>query len=859
MGVLVIGGTRTVSRCGVRRVLLRLGAVVLGALGLFGIWIGTAFADAPLSWSAPEAIDPGLVLQAMSCPSVSLCVGVDNDGNVVTSTDPAGGAGTWTVTDVDNTVALLGVSCPSTSLCVGVDIRGNVVTSTDPTGGAGAWTVANVDGTIAFNGVSCPSSSLCVAVDSGGDAVSSTDPTGGVGAWTVADVDSTHFLNGVACASSSLCVAVDGSGNVVTSTNPSGGAGAWTAAHVDGTNAVTGVSCPSSSFCAATDSAGDVVTSTDPTGGAGAWTVATVDASQYLYGLSCASASLCVAVDGTGRVATTTNPTGGSVAWTVADIDSTNTIYGVSCPSSSLCVAGDTDGNALIGTSQHTLTVSLSGAGAGTVSGAGIACPGTCSNSDLDGTSVTLTATPAAGSTFAGWSGGGCSGTAVCQVTMSSDQNVTATFNRPAGPTATGELTISPTPVYSNLTAACGGAAWSVPAVTTQWLLDGLPIPGATATTLAPPIRDDGHQLTCSENATAGGVSATVTSAPTIVYERPPVPAGDPDCSGPPLCIFDAAALGVGSAYPHNGDWWTADPVECLSGGWTSANGNSQLAGIRGLLEAHTVRISLERVNGATTTVLVSEDVTNLGTVRDPEQGYLPSADIAFSYGLQKLIPAESSLYAGLSDPGAPGQGYFAYFVGLGRTFELTYNLTAADIGTHMRCVTGADDGPLAHPTSGVSTTDFVVANNPECAPRFLNSGSVGGPIIALRPDVVCVKATGQLQQQATPLPISVPVTGGTVALPISCALPGGCHGTLSLVNIAAAGVASTKARSSQVLGTERISLRGRSERALHILLTARGRRLVRGAKHGLLVVLRLKNSGHTRTVASLRLMRRRS
>lgn len=44
------------------------------------------------------------------------------------------------------------------------------------------------------------------------------------------------------------------------------------------------------------------------------------------------------------------------------------------------------------------------------------------------GTKVTLTATPAPGSDFKGWSGAGCSGTGSCTVTMSSDQQVTATF-----------------------------------------------------------------------------------------------------------------------------------------------------------------------------------------------------------------------------------------------------------------------------------------------------------------------------------------------------------------------------------------------------------------------------------------------
>jgi FG-GAP repeat/Divergent InlB B-repeat domain len=509
-----------------------------------------------------------------------------------------------------------------------------------------------------------------------------------------------------------------------------------------------------------------------------------------------------------------------------------------------------------------TLTVSLSGTGAGTVTGPGISCPGTCSSSYPDGTSVTLTAIPSAGSTFAGWSGGGCSGTGGCQVPMSSNQNVTATFNHAAGPSAIGQLTISPTPVYSNLTAACGGAAWSAADVATQWLLDGLPIPGATSTTFAPPIRDDGHQLSCSQTASAAGASTTATSTAVIVYERPPVAAANAPCGDTTgaLCVSTASTNGLGTAYPHNGDWWTAQTIECDSGGWTSANGDSQLAAIRGLLEAHTVRISLERVNGTKTTVLVSQEVSDLGTARDPLEVYLSpsSANIVFSYGPQTLVPAESVKDAGLPDPGVPGQGLFFYYSGLGRIFQLSYTLTAADLGTHMRCVAGADDGPVAHPTSGGSSTDFVVSNDPRCAPRFLNSGKLGGPIFTLGAGVACIQAIGQLQLAAAVL-ISVPVNAGTVALPILCTLPGGCHGTLSLVSLAPAQAATARARSGQRLGTLRISLRRHSERVLHIRLTARGRRLVRDAKHGLPVVLRLKTGTHSRTLASLRLLRKHS
>jgi len=44
---------------------------------------------------------------------------------------------------------------------------------------------------------------------------------------------------------------------------------------------------------------------------------------------------------------------------------------------------------------------------------------------------VALGATANAGSTFTGWSGGGCSGTGTCLVTLTADTNITATFTTP--------------------------------------------------------------------------------------------------------------------------------------------------------------------------------------------------------------------------------------------------------------------------------------------------------------------------------------------------------------------------------------------------------------------------------------------
>jgi len=84
------------------------------------------------------------------------------------------------------------------------------------------------------------------------------------------------------------------------------------------------------------------------------------------------------------------------------------------------------------------LTVTPAGTGSGTVSSspAGITCGTTCSTTYSSGTGVTLTATPATGSTFAGWSGGGCTGTGTCTVTVTAPTTVTATFTAsPMAPT----------------------------------------------------------------------------------------------------------------------------------------------------------------------------------------------------------------------------------------------------------------------------------------------------------------------------------------------------------------------------------------------------------------------------------------
>lgn len=113
---------------------------------------------------------------------------------------------------------------------------------------------------------------------------------------------------------------------------------------------------------------------------------------------------------------------------------------------------------------ENVLSVTGAGTGTGTVSGGDIFCTisdgsesGTCAQPVPEGTSVTLTAEAEPGYGFAGWNGGGCSGTGDCTVTMgASDVNVEATF--------TSAPSISPpsfTIVEVN-SASCGNGGTSV-------------------------------------------------------------------------------------------------------------------------------------------------------------------------------------------------------------------------------------------------------------------------------------------------------------------------------------------------------------------------------------------------------------
>ena len=181
----------------------------------------------------------------------------------------------------------------------------------------------------------------------------------------------------------------------------------------------------------------------------------------------------------------------------------------------------------------HTLTVARSGSGTGTVtsSPAGIQCGATCAAAYDQAASVTLTATPAAGSRLAGWSGSGCSGAGTCTVAMAAERSVTATFVavRSLTVAVTGSGRVSSAPAGID----CGGTC-------TAHYDDGTPI--TLTATAAPGFHFAGWSGDCAGTAPCTlTMSGDRTATATFAANAQPVMCHVPKVRGERLAAAESA------------------------------------------------------------------------------------------------------------------------------------------------------------------------------------------------------------------------------------------------------------------------------------------------------------------------------
>ncbi|UJR85692.1 InlB B-repeat-containing protein [Sandaracinus amylolyticus] len=236
-----------------------------------------------------------------------------------------------------------------------------------------------------------------------------------------------------------------------------------------GTGTVTsmpsGITCPPTASCSAQFDHGTMVTLTAaastgstfsgwsgaPTGtctGTGPCTVTMDQARTIGAAFTLNTYRLDVVREGGGGGTVTSNPTGIScgsdcdqtyshgTAITLTAAPATGSNFAgwtgaTGCGASTSCVvtlSAATTVRARFELNRYTLSVTRAGSGTVVASDSSINCGANCSAMYDHGASVTLSATPSTGYRFAGWSGATCSGTGSCVVSMTSAQNVTATF-----------------------------------------------------------------------------------------------------------------------------------------------------------------------------------------------------------------------------------------------------------------------------------------------------------------------------------------------------------------------------------------------------------------------------------------------
>ncbi len=255
------------------------------------------------------------------------------------------------------------------------------------------------------------------------------------------------------------------------------------------------------------------VTNTGIAGGTG-----TVTSAPGTINCTTPTAGVCTNTfdDGTGVTLTATADPGSRFAGWSGD-----------CAGTGACNLTMTANMNVTATFQKTWNLSVTNTGIAGGTGTVTSAPGTincttptagvCTNTFDDGTGVTLTATADPGSRFAGWSGD-CAGVGPCNLTMSVDRTVTATFQKTYDLTATksgtGGGTITSAPAGIDCGATCTATFDAGTAIT----LTGIPDATSTFTGWGAPCAGNGPcSFTLNSDMTVNADFARVRHVLTVV------------------------------------------------------------------------------------------------------------------------------------------------------------------------------------------------------------------------------------------------------------------------------------------------------------------------------------------------------
>ena len=373
-----------------------------------------------------------------------------------------------------------------------------------------------------------------------------------------------------------------------------------------------------------------------------------------------------------------------------------------------------------------TFALGVTVTGSGSVSNGGsISCPGSCSASFSSGTVVTLTATPASGSLFSGWSGA-CTGSGNCVVTMSAARSVTATFSSapssappsspPAAQPPSVAIAVSPTPPTQGVLETFTATLTNTTATPAQWTWsfgDGSAAPTEAVSSI---VHNFHHAGTFTVSVTVTDASgATIATGSASIVVAPPAPhivlSYSPGIPTATLATNFHFSVPTGQAAPSTVTWSFGDG--------TTTHGTTQSA-------SHTYAVA------GTFTVTVTETDTSGDTLSSTR-----TLDVAPD-GRQPADPSLSTVTA--YPPGALTHGTAPAIVRSTVTVTLidawhrpaksaTVRLTSDSTTAHIGAATATTNG------NGIAT--FVVSDSKAETVTFSARDTTDGIAIAQTASVI--------------------------------------------------------------------------------------------------------------------------
>ena len=252
-------------------------------------------------------------LNAVICPSATVCYAVGNNATIVTSTDAGA---TWTALSQSAVTGnLSGVACRNVTTCAVISESGGIAVTVN---GGTNWTAQSPAVAATLEGVACGPND-CYAVAFGGITLKST---GGSSTWTQITSPTASNLGEIYCFDDLTCLVADLGAGIHRTTD---GGASWSTRRAQDSGNIFGLTCvdktqPATTFCLAARNIGVLMFSNN---GGQSWSNGgTPPMSDFgTFGVACPASTECYTV-GSGLTPQSTgatfiaNSTNGGVTWT---------------------------------------------------------------------------------------------------------------------------------------------------------------------------------------------------------------------------------------------------------------------------------------------------------------------------------------------------------------------------------------------------------------------------------------------------------------------------------------------------------------------------------------------------------------